>query len=83
MVLDVEPERLGECGDLHRAGDAHVVLGIGMDDVAAAGQDERRLGFDAAYMLADEQRRLQPLAQALVAFDRAAACRDRGLRTRR
>ena len=73
VELDVQPERLAEVGDLHRAGDAHVVFGVGVDHVAAAGEQEARLLLQPADMLADQQRRLQLLAQPLVAVGRDAA----------
>ena len=64
--LQVEAERLAEVGDLHDAGDAQVILGVGMDHVAAAGHQERRLLLQGADMLGDQQRCRQPLTQAAV-----------------
>jgi hypothetical protein len=54
-------------GDLHAAGDAEVVLGVGVDHVAAAGDDEAAFLLEAADVLGDEQRGLELLAQALMA----------------
>jgi len=56
------------CDEMHLAARA----GATFDEVAAAGDDERRLGLDTAHMLTDQQRRLQPFAEPLVTFYGAA-----------
>jgi len=48
VELDVEAEPFGHTDDLHRAGDARVVLGVGADEVRRAVGDEVRVRFQAA-----------------------------------
>jgi hypothetical protein len=68
VILQVEAERLGERSDLHRPSGAKVVLRVGVNHVAAAGEHEGGFAFDAAHVLANEERRAQTFAQALVSF---------------
>src|SRR5579883_669616 len=72
MVLDVQTERLAKMSYLQSAGNAHVVFGIGVNQVAAAAKSEGRLGLKSPNVLADQERRIEPLAQPLVPFDCAS-----------
>ena len=71
--LDIEAEGFGEMRDLHRPGDADVEVGIGADEVGSIRQRQRRHRLEAADMLAQQERRLDQLAQAAMGMGGKAA----------
>jgi hypothetical protein len=72
VVLHVDPERLAKMSDFQSSGDAHVVFGIGVHQVAAAAENEGSLRLKSPHVLADQEQRLESLAQPLVHFDGAS-----------
>jgi len=73
VYLDVEPGGLGDMHDLHCPGNAEIVLGVHVDHVAPAPDQELGLLLDAADVLAHQHRRLQALPQPAMAGDRDPA----------
>jgi len=69
VVLNVEPERLAKGRNFEGACDSHIVLGVGVNDVSAACQNERGLCLDPTNMFADEKKGLQSFSEALVTLD--------------
>ena len=73
VQFDIEAERFGKARDLHGARDADVEIRVCADEIGAVGEDERRVRFQPAHMLAEQQRRLDHLAQAAMRVRREAA----------
>ena len=69
----VEAEALGGMGDLHRTGDAAVLVAADADEVGAAVDDEVDVLFEAEDVLCLQERRLEQLAEFFVGEDRDAA----------